>query len=242
MWLVNRGPSHGAHLNWPDLSDEGGWELGETLVKSNYRRDEAALGEQLSTFFVVWAIYILSQSGFLAPPSSSSAHSPGSNDLPWAFTKTGRPITLWTFFGSATIHLSRITMARCSLSQRWWIYWQHRECKPCSSHWIEIWQKINDSAAVTWILRIWSEYMNVIAHHRVGGGQNLKHHGNTEGIRGHKGEKAKSAENLPKLFNTKNSYPHYLLYKRWWTCSVFQKVFFYHSKWWNLQDFQDLNP
>ena len=151
MWLVNRGPSYGAHLNWPDLSDEGGWELGETLVKSNYRRDEAALGEQLSTFFVVWAIYILSQSGFLAPPSSSSAHSPGSNDLPWAFTKTGRPITLWTFFGSATIHLSRITMARCSLSQRWWIYWQHRECKPCSSHWIEIWQKINDSAAVTWI-------------------------------------------------------------------------------------------
>ena len=45
--------------------------------------------------------------------------------------------------------------------------------------------------------------MNVIAHHRVGGGQNLKHHGNTEGIRGHKGEKAKSAENLPKLFNNK---------------------------------------
>ena len=45
--------------------------------------------------------------------------------------------------------------------------------------------------------------MNVIAHHRVGGGQNLKHHGNTEGIRGHKGEKAKSAENLPKLFNSK---------------------------------------
>ena len=36
-----------------------------------------------------------------------------------------------------------------------------------------------------------------------GGGQNLKHHGNTEGIRGHKGEKAKSAENLPKLFNNK---------------------------------------
>ena len=155
VWLVNKGPSHGAHLNWPDLSDEGGWELGETLVKSNYRRDEAALGEQLSTFFVVWAIYILSQSGFLAPPSSSSAHSPGSNDLPWAFTKTGRPITLWTFFGSATIHLSRITMARCSLSQRWWIYWQHRECKPCSSHWIEIWQKIT-------IQPLWHEYENMI--------------------------------------------------------------------------------
>ena len=45
--------------------------------------------------------------------------------------------------------------------------------------------------------------MNVIAHHRVGGVQNLKHHGNTEGIREHKGEKAKSAENLPKLFNNK---------------------------------------
>ena len=56
--------------------------------------------------------------------------------------------------------------------------------------------------------------MNVIAHHRVGGGQNLKHHGNTEGIRGHKGEKAKSTENLPKLFNKKKTPNNTIYYTR----------------------------